>query len=274
MAVLQREWKEEWGNIDAVDIHVFDLPFHPNAPLIELQPRSSAVTGRLYFLLQGDTLYRLNGASPPIHAVNGNEKPRIDEETILHYLAFFCFFVRGEKGPFLIVDRPENGFLPDLGERSGDIAKIFRPPQVWGKNEQGYWLVSGLVYYANAVFVADFSVQPGGAIEMVGDTPVLADLRRRNRCPSRDPIAALTAGRVPRLGTYLRPETPNPLLVRRQRGVCDLRTILRDGIGLTKINFNPCLHNARLPVTIRFADEFGKVLLAGLQTGETFKFHI
>jgi hypothetical protein len=86
-----------------------------------------------------------------------------------------------------------------------------------------------------------------------------------------------TAGYVPRLGTYLGPETPNPLLVRRQRGVCDLDTILRDVMGLTKINFNSCLHNDRLPVTIRFADAVGEVLLAAPQTGEPrlpFKFYI
>ena len=29
-------------------------------------------------------------------------------------------------------------------------------------------------------------------------------------------------------------------------------------MGLTKINFNSCLHNDRLPVTIRFADAVGE----------------
>jgi hypothetical protein len=51
-----------------------------------------------------------------------------------------------------------------------------------------------------------------------------------------------TAGYVPRLDTYLGPETPNPLLIRRQRGECAFGTILRDVMGLTKINFNSCLH--------------------------------
>jgi len=86
-----------------------------------------------------------------------------------------------------------------------------------------------------------------------------------------------TAGYVPRLDTYLGPETPNPLLVRRQRGDCAFDTILRDVMGLTKINFNSCLHNDRLPVTIRFADAVGEIMLAAPQTGEPrlpFKFYI
>jgi mono/diheme cytochrome c family protein len=72
-------------------------------------------------------------------------------------------------------------------------------------------------------------------------------------------------------------ETPNPLLVRRQRGDCALNTILRDVMGLTKINFNSCLHNDRLPVTIRFADAVGEIMLAAPQSGEPrlpFKFYI
>ena len=31
-------------------------------------------------------------------------------------------------------------------------------------------------------------------------------------------------------------------------------------MGLTKINFNSCLFNDRMPVTIRFANEVGDVL--------------
>jgi hypothetical protein len=86
-----------------------------------------------------------------------------------------------------------------------------------------------------------------------------------------------TAGYTPRLDTYLGPETPNPVLIRRQRGECPFDTILRDVMGLTKINFNSCLHNDRLPVTIRFADAVGEIMLAAPQTGEPrlpFKFYI
>lgn len=86
-----------------------------------------------------------------------------------------------------------------------------------------------------------------------------------------------TSGYAPRLDTYIGPETPNPLMVRRQRGNCPLRTILEDVMSLTKINFNSCLHNDRLPVTIRFADAVGEVILAAPQTSEpklAFKFYI
>jgi hypothetical protein len=86
-----------------------------------------------------------------------------------------------------------------------------------------------------------------------------------------------TSGYTPRLDTYIGPETPNPVFVRVQKGDCDLNTVLYDIMGLTKINFNSCLHNDRLPVTIRFANAVGEIMLAAPQTGEPklpFKFYI
>lgn len=86
-----------------------------------------------------------------------------------------------------------------------------------------------------------------------------------------------TSGYVPRLDTYMGPETPNPISVRVLRGDCALTTVLADVLGLTKINFNSCLHNDRLPVTIRFANAVGDVLISAPMDGEPklpFKFYI
>lgn len=86
-----------------------------------------------------------------------------------------------------------------------------------------------------------------------------------------------TSGFVPRLDTYMGPETPNPILVKVQRGECDLKVVLSDVLGLTKINFNSCLFNDRLPVTIKFANEVGDVLIAAPMDSEPrlpFKFYV
>ncbi|WP_460102942.1 hypothetical protein [Sessilibacter sp. MAH4] len=183
MAVLRKEWRKEWGDIDALDISVFDLTFHPNVPLLELRRNSSSATGRICFLLQGDKLYRLNGTSPPIHEVNGNQQPHINEKTVLDYLAFFCFFVRGDDGPFFIVDCEENEFLPYLGQLQGDFEAAFRPPRIWGKDKQGNWRVSALVYYSDAVFAANFEVHQDGTVDMLDDTLLLDDLPARIDAP-------------------------------------------------------------------------------------------
>ena len=70
---------------------------------------------------------------------------------------------------------------------------------------------------------------------------------------------------------------PIHFLIRIVRGDCPLKTVLQDILGLTKINFNSCLHNDSLPVTIRFANAVGDVLVSAPISSEPrlpFKFYI
>lgn len=72
-----------------------------------------------------------------------------------------------------------------------------------------------------------------------------------------------TTGFVPRLDTYIGPETPNPLFVtvlRSSGALPDIRSVLTDIMGLTKINYNACNYSDGLPVTVRFANKVGEVL--------------
>jgi hypothetical protein len=87
-----------------------------------------------------------------------------------------------------------------------------------------------------------------------------------------------TSGYVARLDTYMGPETPNPIFVNVHWGECEFDTVLKDVMGLTKINFNTCLFNDGRPVTIRFAEAVGDVLVAAPQGKVSpklpFKFYI
>lgn len=71
-----------------------------------------------------------------------------------------------------------------------------------------------------------------------------------------------TKGFVPRLATYPGWEVPNPLLVQIHRGQADLKRVMTDVLGLTKINFNACVFADGLPVTLKFADAVGDILTA------------
>jgi hypothetical protein len=56
-----------------------------------------------------------------------------------------------------------------------------------------------------------------------------------------------------------------------------LRIVLSDIMGLTKINYNACNYNDGSPVTIRFADKVGDILVMGSAKGaerQPFKFYI
>lgn len=71
-----------------------------------------------------------------------------------------------------------------------------------------------------------------------------------------------TAGYIPELATYPGREVPNPLMVDITRGEADLEQVMTDVMGLTKVNFNSCIFGDGLPVTLRFADAVGEILVA------------
>lgn len=155
------------------------LPFYENVVLIRLKDRTWGKNNLvLYYLSNLGELHRLNGTSPPIHEVNSKAPIKVTEENVLDYLRFFCFFVRGEEGPFLIAETMEDPYIPKTTDAKAlaVIEGTVRPASYEGKNEQGYFLCDAVVYYSNAMFIANFAVQPSGMIEMLSDEPIAADL--------------------------------------------------------------------------------------------------
>jgi hypothetical protein len=78
-----------------------------------------------------------------------------------------------------------------------------------------------------------------------------------------------TRGYIPYLKTYMGRESPNALRVDLLRGDADLTTVMRDVMGLTKLNFNSCTYADGLPVTLRFANMVGEILTAGPEQNRT-----
>lgn len=92
-----------------------------------------------------------------------------------------------------------------------------------------------------------------------GNRPVL---RGTALILSRRKALLWTRGFIPRLMTYPGREVPNPLSVEISQGEADLDQVLKDILGLTKVNFNACIFADGFPVTLRFADMVGAILTA------------
>jgi hypothetical protein len=75
-----------------------------------------------------------------------------------------------------------------------------------------------------------------------------------------------TRGYVPRLAVYQGFETPKPLSVQITHGEGDLTQVLADVLALTKVNYNACDFASGLPVTLKFADRVGEILMASPRT--------
>lgn len=155
------------------------LPFYDQVALIRVRdPGWTPKHLSIYYLTDRGKLYRLNGQSPPIHEVNAQAPIKVTEENVLEYLRFFCFFVRGEEGPFLIAEDMDDPNMPkNLDPNTHSVIEgTIRPATYEGKNEQGHFLCDAVVYYSNAMFIAHFAVHPTGMIEMLDDEPIATDL--------------------------------------------------------------------------------------------------
>lgn len=155
------------------------LPFYDQVAMIRVKdPAWTPKNLYIYYLTDQGNLYWLNGTSPPIHEVNAKAPVKITDDNVLEYLRFFCFFVRGEEGPFLIAESSDDPYIPkNVDERTRSVIEgTIRPAAYESRNETGNFMCDAVVFYSNALFIANFAVEPGGMIRMVDDEPIATDL--------------------------------------------------------------------------------------------------
>ena len=87
-----------------------------------------------------------------------------------------------------------------------------------------------------------------------------------------------TRGYLPRLAAYQGFETPKPLTIEITHGEAEISQVLTDVMALTKVNYNSCDFAGGLPVTLKFADKVGEILMASPKTANApplpFRYYI
>lgn len=88
-----------------------------------------------------------------------------------------------------------------------------------------------------------------------------------------------TTGFKPRIASYDGWEVPVPLSITVQRGNADLVQVAKDILGLTKLNYNACRLGESQPITVKYSDRIGEILLANSEVPRThwkhnFKFYV
>ncbi|MCG8430772.1 MAG: hypothetical protein MJA29_06350 [Candidatus Omnitrophica bacterium] len=71
-----------------------------------------------------------------------------------------------------------------------------------------------------------------------------------------------TNGFKPRIASYDGFEVPVPLAITIQHGDADLTQVAKDILGLTKLNYNSCQLGEGQPITVKYSDRVGEILLA------------
>ena len=162
------------------------LPFYEQVVLIRLRDENwDPQHLQIFYLANQGQLTRLDGTSPPIHMVNAESPVKITDDNVLDYMRFFCYFVRGEEGPFLIAENIDDPAMPkNLDDSTTKVIEgVLRDASYEGKDDNNYWLCDAVVFYDDALFLANFAVQPSGMIEMLEDHDLVNDLGVRVDSP-------------------------------------------------------------------------------------------
>jgi Flp pilus assembly protein TadD len=156
------------------------LPFYATHQLVEL--RFARDHGEeCAFVLDGPSrTWWLNGESSPIHDANEAERLKLTQSLICDYIRFFFYFVRGDEGPFVLIESTDEvepqADVDDWGQEQDKWFEVARdrarPLRMRGRDEEGRWLVSATVAYAEGLFEASLTVAADGLIDMVDDEPV------------------------------------------------------------------------------------------------------
>lgn len=177
---------------EGLTIRTQTLPFYPEAEfLIFRHPGWVPANLFVYALKKDDEIVWLNGTSPGIHQFNASGHLVLTDENALDYIRFFCFFVRGEEGPFYVAHTPDAPYLTSeigaAGKGKSELRALFeqryQSPRTFGTTSAGERRYSMLIMYSNALFITDFALQPSGMVEMKDDIPIMADLPSKIDAP-------------------------------------------------------------------------------------------
>jgi len=160
-----------------------DFPIAPRRDGTESEekpPVASEALGRgAHSLLFGpDGFTALTGNSLPIHEHNRLHGIFLETRTALDsYFRFFCFFIRGEDGPFEVVSARHKLLLAADGDGVRKPARITSPKLVrmLGPKDAAF---RATICYGDRLHKAKFAVDAGGNVSMLDDTVVETGVTR------------------------------------------------------------------------------------------------
>jgi AAA+ superfamily predicted ATPase len=157
-----------------------ELAFYDHHVLFDL--RFESEPEHVFGLHGPDETYWLDGTSAAIHDTNEAEELELTDDIVHDYVRFFLYFVRGDSGPFVLIESQGRLALADGSESDGDASELqtreatirgrITPLTTSSTDESGRWIVNGAVAYDNAFFAATLAVAANGEVEMIDDEPV------------------------------------------------------------------------------------------------------
>jgi ATP-dependent Zn protease len=188
---LAREEPRFFADASLLSARSAALPFYATHRLIELRFARDHGPERAFVLHGADDTRWLDGESGPIHETNAAESLALTDATVHDYVRFFFYFVRGDSGPFVLIETPseitvsENGDgsfdqdgsasdeeLSALRNRCASLQSRVVPLTTRTIDESGRWLIDGSVGFLGTLFAVTLAVPPDGAVDMIDDEPI------------------------------------------------------------------------------------------------------
>ena len=170
---------------NSTEVYFTCLSWYKNTMFIKLTDETWKIENlNIYYILQdGELLHRLDGTSPVLHKLNVEIPIHLNASNVMDYLKFFCFFVRGEQGPFYVLDNPEDPYLPNDINLNKVIRNVIHETFLSKSDENNEYFTKVLIYYSDALFEAQFKIKDSGMVDMVDDEPVVANLSTKIEQP-------------------------------------------------------------------------------------------
>jgi DNA polymerase III delta prime subunit len=158
------------------------LTFYSDYRLAELRFSRDIGPERVFVLVGGGPPLWLDGSSAPIHEANDSESLELNDRTVLDYIRFFFYFVRGDGGFALVESPAELEAAADTGQGSvADVSEVLtlqeargsvKPLTVRSSEDAGTWTADATVAYQGGLFACTVEVRSSGTIEMLDDEPI------------------------------------------------------------------------------------------------------
>ncbi|MBS0444736.1 MAG: hypothetical protein JSR59_02190 [Proteobacteria bacterium] len=171
-----------WIDDDAVihaessSVDCLALPWWPGVDLLVARDPGWSGAAPVAAWLRDKHLHRLTGESRPIHTMNARLRPQIDDATVLPYLGFFCLFVSGKDGPFIILEAPEDA--AHIGATiDPQLRAKLQPARIVARQDDGH-RCEAAVWFGDDLFQSHFLVRAEGTVEMVDDQVLAKNIGR------------------------------------------------------------------------------------------------
>jgi len=177
------------------DITVFSmpLPFFSDAKLIRVDIKGQSDSFGQYALWHKEALYPLRGESEVIHQACEWDGFKLDDKNVIEYLKFFCMFVHGDKGPFMVIEslddmnvtiKPKEGTVAERNNNNlwsynelnlARLNELIVPARLIGKSDD-QWVITAIIQFGDVLFEAYFEVVGTGEVEMINDNVLVEDI--------------------------------------------------------------------------------------------------